>query len=70
MYLAINIKIARNIVVVVINIKTKCLKLPKKPSKMSKSQGRWRGLGGCGYYQNMENGTKQKLIYDRNFMEN
>ena len=40
MYLAINSKIARNIVAVVINIKTKCLKLPKKSSKMSKSQGR------------------------------
>ena len=50
MNLAINSKIARNIIVVVINIKTKCLKITKKPSKMSKSQGWWRGWGGCGYY--------------------
>ena len=50
MNLAINSKIARNIIVVVINIKTKCLKIAKKPSKMSKSQGWWRGRGGCGYY--------------------
>ena len=50
MNLAINSKIARNIVIVVINIKTKCLKITKKPSKISKSQGWWRGRGGCGYY--------------------
>ena len=33
MYLAINSKIARNIVVVVINIKTKCLKTVKNVKK-------------------------------------
>ena len=50
MSLAINSKIERNIVIVIINIKTKWPKMPKKPSKMSKSQGWWRGWGGCGYY--------------------